>query len=335
MAGRERTGDGKRTDHPRTADRGERSTSPSAEFSKEAFRSLLVPVDLSPLSDRVIGRSIMLPIAAGGTVTLLHVVPENLPLGARRLAVKEARTALVAEALHAAKALRRDVSVEHTVSVGVPAAEIARTAAQVKADLIVTGRGIGRPLRDSFLGSTAERVIRQGPTPVLVVRLPARPPYRRPALGLALDQAAEAVVAMVLRVLPSPRPRVTIIHGHDRPYLRMAYAQLSEDEIAQAEQEYRRGAVPQLAQIVGHALHAAKRPPDDGAGFKTHVRHGDPRTVIKAAVKKLDADLLVLGTRGHSGLAHVFLGTVAGEILRDVRCDVLVVPPPTRNSRRG
>ena len=61
--------------------------------------------------------------------------------------------------------------------------------------------------------------------------------------------------------------------------------------------------------------------------FETYVRYGDPRSVIKAAVKKLDTDLLVLGTHAYSGVAHVFLGTVAGDVLRDVRCDVLVVPP--------
>ena len=44
--------------------------------------------------------------------------------------------------------------------------------------------------------------------------------------------------------------------------------------------------------------------------------------------RKFDADLVLLGTHGYSGVAQVFLGTVAGDILRDLRCDVLVVPPP-------
>jgi nucleotide-binding universal stress UspA family protein len=49
--------------------------------------------------------------------------------------------------------------------------------------------------------------------------------------------------------------------------------------------------------------------------------------VISKAVKKADTDLLVLGTHGYSGVAHMFLGSVAGDVLRDVTCDVLVVPP--------
>jgi nucleotide-binding universal stress UspA family protein len=49
--------------------------------------------------------------------------------------------------------------------------------------------------------------------------------------------------------------------------------------------------------------------------------------VVEKAVKKANTDLLVLGTRSNSGSAFVFLGTVAGDLLREVNCDVLVVPP--------
>ncbi len=42
---------------------------------------------------------------------------------------------------------------------------------------------------------------------------------------------------------------------------------------------------------------------------------------------KADTDLLVLGTRGRSGAAYVFLGSIAGDLLRAAKCDVLIVPP--------
>jgi hypothetical protein len=46
------------------------------------------------------------------------------------------------------------------------------------------------------------------------------------------------------------------------------------------------------------------------------------------------ADLLLLGTHGRAGLAHALLGTVAGDVLRDVQCDVLVVPPRRQGARK-
>ena len=45
---------------------------------------------------------------------------------------------------------------------------------------------------------------------------------------------------------------------------------------------------------------------------------------------RAETDLLVLGTHGYSGAAYVLLGTVAGELRRVARCDVLVVPPASR-----
>jgi nucleotide-binding universal stress UspA family protein len=66
---------------------------------------------------------------------------------------------------------------------------------------------------------------------------------------------------------------------------------------------------------------------EEGPSFRNHIQHGPPRVVVEKVIKRADTDLLVLGTRGYSGLAYVFLGTVAGELLRAARCDVLVVPP--------
>jgi nucleotide-binding universal stress UspA family protein len=304
-------------------------------MSAHALHSLLVPIDLSPLSDRVVRRAISLPVEGGGTISLLHVVPESLPARARRRAEKEARTALATEAAHLSKALRAGVSIKHEVCVGAAAAEIADRAARVKADLIVMGRGAERPLRDSFLGSTAERVLRQAKMPVLAVRSPVRSSYRRPAVGLDLDDAAEPTLAMLFRVIAPPPPAVTIVHAHDAPYLGMAYAGLSEEELEEEGDLQRQRVVPLIAEAVARVVRRLKAAPSDVPAFKTYVRHGAPRAVIKAAVRKLDTDLLLLGTHGYSGLAHMFLGTVAGDVLREVGCDVLVVPPRRRISARG
>ncbi len=47
---------------------------------------------------------------------------------------------------------------------------------------------------------------------------------------------------------------------------------------------------------------------------------------IVALAEREHADLIVLGTHGRSGLAHVLLGSVAERVLRRARCPVLAVP---------
>lgn len=290
------------------------------------LRSLLVPIDLTAISDRVLGRVALLPLAEEALVTLLHVVPRNLPLRARERAKRDAGRALRSEAGQLARALPKDVDVATTVKVGGAAAEIAECATSTGAELVVMGRGGSRALRDTFLGSTAERVLRCGQLPVLTVRLAPRAAYGRPAVALDLHPGSEEVLALMLRLIPPPRPRVAMIHAFDTPYRDLVYPSLSEEDAEEWHDERRRTATDQLARVGAASLTLASVSPAEAPTWKTHVRRGPARLVIEKVVRKAEADLLVLGTHGYSGVAHVVLGTVAGDVLREVACDVLVVP---------
>lgn len=293
----------------------------------DQLRSLLVPLDLTPSSDRVLGRLALLPLAPDARIALLHVVPGSLPYGEQRRAARDASKALASEVRHLRKQLPRQASIEALVQSGAPAKVIAESAAELQAELIVMGRGSSRTLRDSLVGSTAERVLRQARIPVLVARLAPRATYYRPALALDLDEAAHEVVRMMLRVLPPPRPRIEVIHAFDDPYQGFVYPSLSEQDAEDREDDLRTEATRQVNAAIIAALAKAKVPPEDAPSWKTRVHYGSPRYIVEKAIRKSESDLLVLGTRGHAGAAYVFLGTVAGDLLRAAKCDVLVIPP--------
>ena len=303
-------------------------------YSAAGFHSLLVPIDLSPASDRVVGRVAQLPLAEGCRITLLHVISMDLPVRDRKRAEVAARKVLRAEAQELGRQLPRGVALQSVVAQGAAATEIARYATSVKAELVVMGRYGGSVLRDVFLGSTAERVIRRGQLPVLAVRLRARTPYRHPALALDIDQAANESVAMLLRIIPPKRPPVTVIHAFDVPHYGMLNPGMSTDDAEEYNDEYREKALHEIAALLRKALLRSKAGPDDAPIWKAHIRYGTPRLVIERTVRRTDTDLLVLGTRGRSGAAYIFLGTVAGDVLRNVACDVLVVPPRRQPSRK-
>ena len=58
---------------------------------------------------------------------------------------------------------------------------------------------------------------------------------------------------------------------------------------------------------------------------ETLVRMGSATEEIVEAANQLPADLIVISTHGHTGLKHVFLGSVAEHVVQRAPCPVLVV----------
>lgn len=63
----------------------------------------------------------------------------------------------------------------------------------------------------------------------------------------------------------------------------------------------------------------------EGVEASTEVSAALPSEAILAAADELGADLIVMGTRGHTGLKHVLLGSVAERTIRLAPCSVLTV----------
>jgi nucleotide-binding universal stress UspA family protein len=272
----------------------------------------------------VLGRLPLLPLAHDARITVLHVVPRGLTVSEQRKAERDAARAVADEVRLLRKGLPQSMTVASLVKVGATAKTISVCTTQLKAQLVVMSRGSGR-LRDEFIGSTAERVIRQARVPVLVVRLAARTPYRRPAIAIAQDEAAYEAVAALLRMWPASMPPVSIIHAFDSPYRTFIYPTLADD--AQRMDELHADATREIAKLLTKALARAGVLPENAPPWKPHIRFGPPRIVVEKAVKKLGVDLLVAGTHGYTGAPYLLLGTVAGDLLRQSKCDVLVVPP--------
>jgi universal stress protein A len=60
----------------------------------------------------------------------------------------------------------------------------------------------------------------------------------------------------------------------------------------------------------------------------SEVLSGAPATTIVDAAKRHQCDLIVMGTHGRHGAAHLLLGSVAERVVRTAACPVLVVRHP-------
>jgi nucleotide-binding universal stress UspA family protein len=288
------------------------------------FEHLFVATDFSAGAARAIGRAARLPSAERGRVTVVHVLSDRIPRKARADAEKLARRNLD-EAMKsvietAAAQGRRAISVTSELCKGEAYVDIIRHARSVAADLIVLGRHGARPIRDMFIGSTAERVIRASDLPVLVVSRKANRPYRRPLLAVDLEDTCRSVVTVALRALGPEVASATMVHAYHVPFEGFMTAGISAGEMTDLHKEYRNTAASGLAK-----LQASLR--DLGVRWQTVIVRGDPRRAILDEAVRRRVDLLTLGTHGRSGIAHVLLGSVAESVIQAAACDVLVARP--------
>jgi len=69
-------------------------------------------------------------------------------------------------------------------------------------------------------------------------------------------------------------------------------------------------------------------PGNDWATDKKVVRetaHGSPFVEIVKYAREHEIDVIILGTHGRTGLSHVFMGSVAENVVRQAPCPVLIV----------
>lgn len=59
----------------------------------------------------------------------------------------------------------------------------------------------------------------------------------------------------------------------------------------------------------------------------THVKEGLPETVIEQVANKLDAELVILGTIGRTGISAALIGNTAEHVIDQLNCDVLALKP--------
>jgi nucleotide-binding universal stress UspA family protein len=136
--------------------------------------TILAPTDYSATSIKAIAYAVSLAMRCESKITLLHVLtplpyPADMaymPLG-QGFPMEPSRTELE---LFAKRTVPEALLGGIAVRVGVPHETITEFARTEKADLIVIGTHGHSDFAHVFLGSTAERVVRHAPCPVLVLR---------------------------------------------------------------------------------------------------------------------------------------------------------------------
>jgi nucleotide-binding universal stress UspA family protein len=117
---------------------------------------------------------------------------------------------------------------------------------------------------------------------------------------------------------PGSRVRVLAVARPLIPPGELALAGAAYDQMT-------REMVEETRKVAARASDALQR---SGLTVETVVREGDPRTEIVAEAEKLQADLIVLGSKGRTGVARWLMGSVAEYVVRHAPCSVEVARDP-------
>ncbi|MBI3848850.1 MAG: universal stress protein [Verrucomicrobia bacterium] len=152
----------------------------SAAAPSFQLKNILVPIDYSDYSLKALRYALPFAEKYDARLILLHVVeprvyPENYFDILVPAEMEQVNMELVATARKQLAALCRTeinpkIAADPIVRIGRPYAEIIHTAKEWDIDLIIIATHGYTGLKHAFLGSTAERVVRQAPCPVLTVR---------------------------------------------------------------------------------------------------------------------------------------------------------------------
>jgi nucleotide-binding universal stress UspA family protein len=210
---------------------------------------------------------------------------------------------------------------------GPPARRILEVAAAEAADVIVVGTHGRKGLERAFLGSVADRLLRQAPCPVLTVQpsLGQKPGERIRRICYATDfsPAARAAWPWVVGIATAADAEIDLVHA--------TYAPVPDHHLPPEAL----GRMAQMLHEQGRAEAERFLEQSDFPRGRISVRlpQGDPGEQVVHQAKTYSADLIVMGTHGWSGVVRWMLGSVAQFVIQTAPCPVLTIAPASLAER--
>jgi nucleotide-binding universal stress UspA family protein len=202
---------------------------------------------------------------------------------------------------------------------GRPASSIVAAAQDFNANLIVVGSHGRGALGAMLLGSVSAEIVESAGVPVLIARGTS---IRRLVLADDGSAAAAAARTLVARMPGFKGLAVRVVSVSNRlPGWTGWLAPEAAEEVQAFEEalESERQRHLLLAEATAGELATAGLIADSIASI------GDPGAEILSVAEDFRADLIVMGTRGQTGLARLLMGSVARKVLQHAHTSVLVI----------
>jgi nucleotide-binding universal stress UspA family protein len=188
------------------------------------------------------------------------------------------------------------------------------------ADTIVIGTRHRGPLRANVLGSVGRYCADHAPVPLVIVPHHEGEPIARAArVAVGIDGSNNSFEALLWAGRSFPDAVLAAVTSWQTPVDAPVLFGGDRFDLA-AFRSHAKALVNETADKAAAEIGC------DPGRIERRIAEGDPRWVLAAAQE--EADLLVLGRRGRTGLKHLVLGSTTTSLIHQPRCPVAVVPDP-------
>ncbi|HXV81896.1 MAG TPA: universal stress protein [Candidatus Binatia bacterium] len=289
------------------------------------LRRIIVGHDLAGGGETALKSALALAKRCGAALRVVHVVeplhayqrishPLTSPYTLEEITEK---TGARLRELTASPELSR-VQVEYEVRKGKPFIELIIAARAWLADLIAVGDT--SQVEEPFLGGTSERILRKAFVPVMVAKKPLSFEAKTFLVPTDFSSCARKAAEEALMLAKSFSGRVIFFHVLDLySSYTVAYAQelgVSVPTPPPSPEELE----PEWESFLA-GLDLEK------VGWEKCAEDGQAAAAIVRKAKEMQADMIVIGTHGRSGLPHMLLGSVAEKVVRTASCPILTIRP--------
>lgn len=295
----------------------------------DGIKSIVVATDFTPCSAAALRQAIRIARWNQASIRVIHVIDTLVALELERALsplqqsiteglasdARKAWTSFAAE-IEGAANLPFEARVNNRV-VGILGA-----ARDANADLLVVG-AYGTRHPDVGLGTIATACVRNASSRVLIVREGQTGPYRTVVACVDLSETSRDALECAARIATQDDASLHVLHVFDAPWHQLHYRAPTPQASPEFQQQFRaglQGRVEAFAAELGHAVSFLK---------PTIALHDAPRhrSGIVDYAGLVNADLIVLGTRGRSNLRDILLGSTAERTLSESQCSVFAVKP--------
>jgi len=297
------------------------------------FKNILVPLDGSQLAELALQPALAIASQSGSKITLLTVpvrqqvvLPSSAGYGPP-IYERTAGHALRQEERYLARvqdtSANPDIDFDIKVEEGDVAGVIVDTAVVCDADLILmTTHGYSGFTR-WMLGSVTERVLREAPCPVLVIRHGGE--LKKALITLDGSRLAEQALRPGIeigRLLGCETSLIRVDQEEKLSSVEMGFLEVASSDLCQDLSLEDADRVSYYLDCVANQFGTEEYP------LSKAVVRGKPAESILEYIEEQGVDLVAIATHGYGGLKRWTYGSVTEKILRKADCAMLVVRPP-------